>query len=52
VFEKQIELARKYGVDGFIFDFYWYDDGPYLERALDEGFLGASNRSDVQFALM
>ena len=52
VFEKQIDLAKQYGVDGFIFDFYWYDDGPYLERALDEGFLGASNRADVQFALM
>lgn len=48
----QIELAAGHGVDGFLFDFYWYDDGPYLNRALDEGFLGAPNCSDVEFALM
>jgi hypothetical protein len=52
VFAQQIELATRHGVDGFLFDFYWYDDGPYLARALDEGMLGATNRADVSFALM
>ena len=52
VFDRQIELATSHGVDGFIFDFYWYDDGPYLDRALDEGYLGASRRDDAVFSLM
>jgi len=34
-FDVQIPLAVEFGVDGFLFDFYWYEDGPYLERALD-----------------
>ncbi len=29
--------AADHGIDAFIFDWYWYDDGPYLARALDEG---------------
>ena len=50
--EDQIGLARRYGVDGFLVDFYWYDDGPYLARALDEGLLAAPNRNEIEFALM
>lgn len=49
---KQIELARSHGVDGFFVDFYWYDDGPYLNGALDRGLLEADNSSDVTIALM
>lgn len=49
---EQVTLAVDYGVDGFLFDFYWYEDGPYLNRALDEGFLRADNTEDVEFALM
>lgn len=49
---SQIQLARDYGIDGFLIDFYWYDDGPYLNRALDEGLLAAENASDIEFALM
>ena len=51
-FDRQIDLATAHGIDGFLFDFYWYDDGPYLQRALDDGFLGASKRSELSFALM
>ncbi|MEV5966994.1 glycoside hydrolase family 99-like domain-containing protein [Kribbella sp. NPDC051952] len=50
--EAQIDLAREYGVDGFLVDYYWYDDGPYLQGALDEGLLSAANSDDVEFALM
>lgn len=50
--EAQIDLARRYGVDGFLVDYYWYDDGPYLQGALDEGLLSAANSDDVEFALM
>lgn len=52
VAEMQIALASTYGVDGFLIDYYWYDDGPYLQRALDEGIMQARNRGDVRFALM
>lgn len=52
VAEGEIRLAREHGVDGFLVDYYWYDDGPYLSRALDEGLLKAPNRGDVTFALM
>ena len=51
-FDRQVDLAVAHGVDGFIFDFYWYDDGPYLQRALDEGCLGSRSRGRVDFALM
>jgi hypothetical protein len=49
---QKIAAAADYGIDAFIFDWYWYDDGPYLERALDEGFLKAANNNRLKFALM
>jgi len=52
VMAKKINAAADYGVDAFIFDWYYYDDGPYLERALDEGFLKADNNNRIKFALM
>jgi hypothetical protein len=48
----EIELAAQHGVDGFLVDYYWYDDGPYLSGALDNGLLKAENRDLVSFALM
>ena len=52
VFAKKITAATQNGVDALIFDWYWYEDGPFLNRALDNGYLKASNNKDVQFALM
>lgn len=49
---SDLELAAAHGIDGFLFDYYWYDDGPYLSGALDNGFLGAANSSRLRFALM
>lgn len=49
---EQIALAKAHGVDGFLVDYYWYDDGPYLQGALDRGLLQAPNRDDIDFALM
>ena len=51
VMAKKIAAAVKYGIDAFVFDWYWYD-GPFLQRALDEGFLGAENCREMKFALM
>jgi hypothetical protein len=52
VMAQKINAAADYGVDVFIFDWYYYDDGPYLERALDEGFLNAKKNDRLRFALM
>ena len=49
---KKIAAARSNGIDYFIFDYYHYDDGPFLERGLDEGFLRADNPANLRFALM
>ncbi len=49
---QKIDAASKYGVDVFLFDWYYYDDGPFLERAIDDGFLHAENRDKIKFALM
>ena len=51
VMEKQIDTAVKYGVDGFMFD--WYDyDGPYRNRCLEEGLMKAANVDKIKFAVM
>jgi hypothetical protein len=52
VMAQKIAAAADYGVNAFIFDWYYYNDGPYLEGALEEGFLHATNNARVKFALM
>jgi hypothetical protein len=48
----EIELATSHGVDGFIFDYYWYEDGPFLEGALERGFMKARNFDSIDFSIM
>ena len=52
VMAKKIACAKSYGIQGFIFDTYYYDDGPYRERCLDEGFLKAEGNEDFEFSVM
>ncbi|MGO1597809.1 MAG: glycosyltransferase WbsX family protein [Sphingobacterium sp.] len=52
VMEKWIDAATDHGVNVFIFDWYWYDEGPYLESSLNDGFLKASNNEKMRFYLM
>jgi len=52
VMAKKIDAAADHGIDSFIFDWYWYEDGPYLQRALEEGYLQAPNNSRLKFAVM
>lgn len=52
VMELKIRTAKEYGIDGFIFDTYWFEDGGYRLNALEKGFLGAKNNKDLKFALM
>jgi len=52
VMEKKIHAAADNGITSFIFDWYWYEDGPYLQRCLEEGFLKAKNVDRLKFSLM
>ena len=53
VFAKKIKTAHDHGIDGFIFDFYWFKgSGPYRRDCLDKGFLGAPNNTDMEFSVM
>ena len=52
VMEEQIELATSHGVNVFIYDWYWFDDRPFLEQCLNDGFLKAKNTNDMKFYLM
>lgn len=48
----KIDSAADHGLAAWIWDWYWYEDGPFLNRALDEGYLQAQNRARLPFALM
>jgi hypothetical protein len=52
VVEKWIDVATDHGVNIFVYDWYWYEEGPYLESALNDGFLKARNNSKMQFYIM
>lgn len=52
VFGKKITTALNYGVNVMIFDWYWYDKKPFLEDALNIGFLKAKNSKKMKFYLM
>jgi hypothetical protein len=52
VMEKQIDAAADHGVNVFIYDWYWYDDRPFLEQCLNDGYLKARNNNRVKFYLM
>jgi hypothetical protein len=52
VMERKIDAAADNGIDAFIFDWYWYNDGPFLHRCLRNGFLKAPNVDRLKFGLM
>ena len=52
VMEMEIEAAAAHGVNVFIYDWYWYDNRPFLEQCLDNGYLKARNNDKVKFYLM
>ncbi|MCX6896033.1 MAG: glycoside hydrolase family 99-like domain-containing protein [Verrucomicrobia bacterium] len=49
---QKIAAAADHGINAFIFDWYYYDDGPFLDRPIDNGFLKATNNSRLKFAFM
>ncbi|MCL4505413.1 MAG: glycoside hydrolase family 99-like domain-containing protein [Chloroflexi bacterium] len=52
VFQRKIAAAADHGVSSFIFDWYYYNDGPFLQRGLEQGYLQADNNRRLKFALM
>ncbi len=57
VVEKWIGTALDYGINTFIYDWYWYKDpdgynGEFLESALNDGFLKAPSSRKMNFCLM
>lgn len=52
VMEMEIAAASSHGVNVFIYDWYWYDNRPFLEQCLNNGFLKARNNDKMKFFLM
>lgn len=52
VMKMKIDVASSHGIDVFIYDWYYYNDGPFLERGLENGFMKAVNGGQMNFALM
>lgn len=52
VMEMEIEAAASHGVNVFIYDWYWFDNRPFLEQCLNDGYLKARNNDKVKFFLM
>lgn len=52
VMEMKINTALQHGIDGFIWDLYWFEDGGYRMDALDKGFFGAKNNEQMKIGLM
>ena len=52
VVARKIDAATAAGVNVFIYDWYWYGGRPFLEDALDKGFLKAPNNGRMKFYVM
>jgi len=52
VVERWIDAAVDHGVNIFVYDWYWYENGPFLESALNDGFLKAKNNNKMRFYIM
>ncbi|MCA9239900.1 MAG: glycoside hydrolase family 99-like domain-containing protein [Planctomycetales bacterium] len=49
---QKIDAAADHAINAFLFDWYYYDDGPFLEQTINQGFLKAPNNDRMCFALM
>lgn len=52
VVEKWINTALEHGVNTFVYDWYWYDGKPFLESAINDGFLKAPSNEKMNFYIM
>ena len=49
---RKIDAALAAGINVFIYDWYWYGGRPFLENALNNGFLKAPNCERMRFYIM
>lgn len=49
---RQLDAALAAGINVFMYDWYWYCGRPFLENALNNGFLKAPNNERMHFYLM
>lgn len=49
---RKIDAALAAGINVFMYDWYWYGGRPFLEEALNDGFLKAPNNERMKFFLM
>ncbi len=49
---RKIDAALASGINVFMYDWYWYEGRPFLENALNNGFLKAPNNERMKFFLM
>ena len=49
---RKIDAALAAGINVFVYDWYWYGGRPFLEDALNNGFLKAPNNERMKFFLM
>lgn len=49
---RKIDAAADHGIDAFIFDWYYYEAGKFLERGVEQGFMKARNNDRLKFGLM
>ena len=52
VVERWITTALEYGVNTFVYDWYWFDGQPFLESAINDGFLKAPSCEKMNFYIM
>jgi Glycosyltransferase WbsX len=52
VASRAVARALDHGVNGFIVDWYWFDNAPFLNAYLDKGLLAAERLGEFRFALM
>ncbi|HEY6739761.1 MAG TPA: glycoside hydrolase family 99-like domain-containing protein [Actinopolymorphaceae bacterium] len=51
VMARSVAVAADHGIDAFLWDWYWYDEQDFLNRPLDEAYLGLADHR-TKFALM
>ncbi len=49
---REIDLAADHGICSFLYHWYCFDDGPFLNEALDDGFLRAANLERMKFGIV
>ena len=52
VVERWIDTALEHGVNVFMYDWYWFNGGPFLEGGLNDGFLKAKNNEKMLFYII